>query len=297
MCSLFIVNQRNKHWFTRKVVWFLVADSRVTGLGWSSIACWISQKENCLVVKRLWNTIDNAFITVFIYSKCIFHRPLWGLQAKWEDQDFIPSGHSTHLGKVCVTWVSKEQRSNGGGHMIEGLGCHSEILGFLSQMGNHLSRQMAHISMESHCLRSRGQGQKQGDQSGAIILILKVAAWLKYGSLDEDDEKWSDSKCIWKVELTVFADGISMEEWDENLYLDYFKQKVFDTRSTLMFWLDLVVQCYTWYSRCAEGRMENPLHTPTCPCSVQFQLSLLRWLLVLTNPQKMDKSFLPRNYG
>lgn len=48
---------------------------------------------------------------------------------------------------------------------------------------------MAHISMESHCLRLRAQGQKQGDQLGAIILILKMAAWLKYGNLDEEDEK------------------------------------------------------------------------------------------------------------
>lgn len=77
---------------------------------------------------------------------------------------------------------------------------------------------MAHILMESHCLRFRGQGQKQGDQLGAITLIFKMAAWHKYGSLDEEDEKWSDSKCILKVELTAFADGVSMGEWHENLY-------------------------------------------------------------------------------
>lgn len=49
---------------------------------------------------------------------------------------------------------------------MEGLGSHSEAFGFFSEMGHHLSRQMAHSLMGSHCLRFRSQGQKQGDQLG-----------------------------------------------------------------------------------------------------------------------------------
>lgn len=73
------------------------------------------------------------------------------------------------------------------GHIIEGLLSHSEVLGFLSEIGSHLNRQMAHILMESHCLRFWDQGQRQGDQLGDCInyiLTQMIAIWNQYGGMD-----------------------------------------------------------------------------------------------------------------
>lgn len=66
-----------------------------------------------------------------------------------------------------------------GGHIIEGLLCHSEVLGFLSKMRNQLSRQMSHILVGSCCLQSEAKDRSKETSWEATMLIQMMAAWNK----------------------------------------------------------------------------------------------------------------------
>lgn len=78
------------------------------------------------------------------------------------------------------------KQESSGRHIIESLECHSKVLGFsLSKIENHLRKQRAHILMGYVAYSSEAKGRHKEISWEAIMLTQMMAAWDRYGALDE----------------------------------------------------------------------------------------------------------------